>query len=55
MSIGLWPLFVALGLLSLALGLLLPTPSGRPAGLICAAVLFGIAAILAVIPGVGVG
>jgi len=51
MPVGLWPLFVALGLLSLALGLLLPTPHGRPAGLIIAAILFGIAAILA-IPGV---
>lgn len=47
----LWPLFVALGLMCLALFHLLPAPSGKQVAAIASAVLFAIAAILAVIPG----
>ena len=50
MLVDVWPLFVSLGLLALTLGLLIPTPTARPAGLIAAAIMFGIAVIVAFFP-----
>lgn len=51
MPAGLYFLFLALAGLCLALFHLLPAPSGKQVAAIASAVLFAIAAILAVIPG----
>lgn len=50
--IGLYALFLALGLALLALSFALTPTNPRLVAVICSVVLFAIAAILAVIPGV---
>lgn len=49
MPVGLYPLFLSLGLFSWALGALLPLPTAPRVGLVVAVVCFLLAAILAVV------
>lgn len=51
MPVGLYPLFIALGLFCWALGAALPSPSAPRVGVVLAAVFFLLAVILA-LPGV---